>query len=133
MNLARWGGTAAVVVMLIATLDWVGWATGVEGMTRVYRSWPPMTPWTGLWLAGLGAAILVQSGPPSRGRVWVGRGVAVVVAATAVLVLAEYVSGRAVGLDQVWFGHLSESGAETADNSSAISHSTPPATTNHAE
>lgn len=105
VNLARWGRTAAVVVVLIAALDWVGWATGVEGLTRVYRSWPPMTPWTGLWLAGLGAAILVQSGPPSRGRVWVGRGVAVVVAATAVLVLAEYVSGRAVGLDQVWFGH----------------------------
>ena len=102
--LARWGRAAAVVVLVVAALDWVGWATGVEGLTRVYRTWPQMTPWTALWLAGLGTAILVQSGRPSPGRVWAGRGLAAVVGAFAVVVLAEYVTARSFGLDQVWFG-----------------------------
>jgi diguanylate cyclase (GGDEF)-like protein/PAS domain S-box-containing protein len=102
--LARWGRAAAVVVLVIAALDWVGWATGVEGLTRVYRTWPQMVPWTALWLAALAAAILAQSGQPSRGRVWVGRGVAVVVGASAVVVFAEYATARSLGLDQVWFG-----------------------------
>ena len=102
--LARWGRAAAVVVLVIAALDWVGWATGVEGLTRVYRAWPQMVPWTALWLAALAAAILAQSGQPSRGRLWVGRGVAAAVGAFAVVVLAEYVTARPFGLDQVWFG-----------------------------
>ncbi|MGO9511414.1 MAG: diguanylate cyclase domain-containing protein [Mycobacterium sp.] len=102
--LARWGRAAAVVVLIVAALDWVGWATGVEGLTRVYRTWPQMVPWTALWLAALAAEILVQSGQPSRGRVWVGRGVAAAVGAFAVVVLAEYVTARPFGLDQVWFG-----------------------------
>jgi diguanylate cyclase (GGDEF)-like protein/PAS domain S-box-containing protein len=102
--LARWGRAAAVVVLVVAALDWVGWATGVEGLTRVYRTWPQMVPWTALWLAALAAAILAQSGQPSRGRVWVGRGVAVVVGAAAVVVFVEYATARSLGLDQVWFG-----------------------------
>lgn len=102
--LARWGRAAAVVVLVVAALDWVGWATGVEGLTRVYPTWPQMTPWAALWLAALAAAILAQSGRPSPRRVWVGRGVSVVVGAFAVVVLAEYVTARPFGLDQVWFG-----------------------------
>ncbi len=102
--LARWGRAAVVIVLAIAALDWVGWATGVEELTRACRTWPQMTPWTALWLAALAAAILVQSGQPSRGRVWVGRGVAAVVGVLAVVVLAEYATARSLGLDQVWFG-----------------------------
>ena len=102
----RWPGGAVPLLwsVVIAALDWVGWATGVEGLTRVYRTWPQMVPWTALWLVALAAAILVQSGQPSRGRVWVGRGVAVVVGASAVVVFAEYATARSLGLDQVWFG-----------------------------
>lgn len=103
-NLARWGRVAVVVVLVVAALDWMGWATGIEGLTRVYRTWPQMVPWTALWLAGSAAAILVQTGQPSRVRVRAGRGMAVVVGVSAVAVLAEYVSGRSLGLDQVWFG-----------------------------
>lgn len=103
-NLARWGRVAVVVVLVVAALDWMGWATGIEGLTRVYRTGPQMVPWTALWLAGSAAAILVQTGQPSRVRVWAGRGMAVVVGASAVAVLAEYVSGRSLGLDQLWFG-----------------------------
>ena len=103
VNLTRWGRAAVVVVLAVAALDWVGWATGIEGLTRVYPTWPPMRPWTALWLAGLGAAVLLQSGSPSRSRVWVGRGVTALVGALAVVVLTEYATGRAFGLDQVWF------------------------------
>jgi diguanylate cyclase (GGDEF)-like protein/PAS domain S-box-containing protein len=102
--LARWGRVAVAIVLVVAFLDWAGWASGVEGLTRIYPTWPQMTPWTALWLATLGMAILVQSGRPSPGRVWVGRGLAMAVAICAVLVLVEYVRARSLGLDQVWFG-----------------------------
>ncbi len=102
--LARWGRAAVVVAFVVAALDWVGWATGVEELTRICPTWPQMTPWTAVWLAALGVAILAQVGQPSRGRVWVGRGVAVVVGALAVVVLLEYATVRSLGLDQVWFG-----------------------------
>ena len=104
VNLARWGRAAVAVVLAVAALDWVGWATNVEGLTRVYRTWPQMVPWTALWLAGLAVAILLQTGQPSRGRVWVGRGLAMVVGAGAVVVLGEYVFGQSFGLDSMWFG-----------------------------
>ncbi len=93
-----------MVVFVVAALTWVGWTTGIEQLTRIYPTWPVMTPWTALWLAALGAAILAQSGHPSRGRVWAGRGLAAVVAALAVMVLAEYATVGSFGLDQVWFG-----------------------------
>ncbi|QZT58748.1 sensor domain-containing diguanylate cyclase [Mycolicibacterium austroafricanum] len=102
-GLARWGRAAVVVVFVVAALDWVGWASGVEQLTRIYPTWPQMTPWSALWLAALGAAILVQSGRPSRTRVWVGRGVAATVGALAVVVLLEYAIARSFGLDQLWF------------------------------
>lgn len=101
--LDRWGRVAVVVVFGVAALDWVGWATGVQELTRIYPTWPQMTPWTAAWLAALGAAILVQLGQPSRSRVWVGRGVATMVGALAVVVLLEYATARSWGLDQVWF------------------------------
>ena len=103
LNLARWGRAAVVVAVVVAAVDWLGWATGVEVLTRVHPAWPPMQPWTALWLATLGVAILMQTGIPSRSRVWAGRGLAAVVGALAVVVLAEYATGRAFGLDQVWF------------------------------
>ena len=102
--MARCGRTAVMVVLVVAALNWVGWATRVEQLTRVYPNWPQMTPWTALWLAALGAAILVQSGHPSRDRVWIGRGLAALVGALALVVLVEYATARWFGLDQVWFG-----------------------------
>lgn len=103
-SLGRWGRAVVAAVLVVAALDWVGWATGVEVLTRVYRTWPQMVPWSALWLAGLGLAILAQTVHASRWRAWTGRGMAVVVGTCAVVVLAEYVSGRSFGLDQVWFG-----------------------------
>ncbi len=81
VKLARWGRAAVVLTVVVAALDWMGWATGIEQLTRVYPTWSQMTPWTALWLAGLGTAMLVQSGRSSPGRVWAGPGLAAVVGA----------------------------------------------------
>ena len=102
IRLARWGRAPAAAVLVIAALDWLSWATGVEQRTRVFPSWPQLPAWTALWLAGLAVAILVQSGHPSRLRVWLGRGLAAVVGVLAVVVLAGYLAGRSFGMDQVW-------------------------------
>lgn len=101
--LVRVWRTALVLVPIFAVLNWVGWATRIQVLVRVNPGWPPMTPWTALVLALLAIAILLQSGSPSSGRVWVGRGVAAAVAVFAVVILAEYVTGRSFGVDQVWF------------------------------
>jgi diguanylate cyclase (GGDEF)-like protein/PAS domain S-box-containing protein len=102
--LARFGLAAVTVVTAVAVLTWVGWMTGVEALTRVYPTWPVMTPWTSLCLAALGMSTLVQSGHPSGKRVWAGRGLAIAVIILAAIFLAEYATARSFGLDQVWFG-----------------------------
>jgi diguanylate cyclase (GGDEF)-like protein/PAS domain S-box-containing protein len=102
--LVRYGLAAVTVVTAVAVLTWVGWMTGIEALTRVYPTWPVMTPWTSLCLAVLGMSTLVQSGHPSGGRVWAGRGLAIAVVILAATVLAEYATARSFGLDQAWFG-----------------------------
>jgi diguanylate cyclase (GGDEF)-like protein/PAS domain S-box-containing protein len=99
----RGGQVALAVVFVVSASNWLGWITGTERLTRIFASWPQMTPWTALLVATLAAAILVQSGHPSRARIWVGRGLAAAVAAAAVAILAEYVTGRASGVDRWWF------------------------------
>ncbi|NTY60175.1 sensor domain-containing diguanylate cyclase [Mycolicibacterium sphagni] len=102
--LVRQGSRAAVaVVFVVSASNWLGWATGTERLTRVFRSWPQMTPWAALLIATLAGAVLAQSGEPSRSRVWVGRGLAAATATAALAILAEYVTGRSLSLDQVWF------------------------------
>src|ERR1700744_34821 len=101
---ARYRTGAAAVVLTVTTATWVGWATGFELLTRIYPNWPPMTPWTAVWLAGLAAAILLQSGRPSPARAWVGRGLAATGGVLAVAILAEYAPGGSFGLDRLWFG-----------------------------
>ena len=96
------GRAAALIVIVVAALAWVGWTAGIEQLTRIYPGWPPMTPWTTLWLAALGAAVLAQSGRPSSNRVWAGRGLAVLVGALAVVVLLEYTPVGSLGVDQLW-------------------------------
>ncbi|WP_156748317.1 GGDEF domain-containing protein [Mycobacterium sp. E3198] len=96
---------AELAVFALAAATWVGWATGADRLTRVDPSWPQMMPWTAWWLAALGAAILAQSGEPSRRGVWAGRGFALMVGALAGITLTEYATGGpSSGLDQLWFG-----------------------------
>ncbi len=105
---------ALLAVFSLAAATWVGWATGVDRLTRIDPSWPQMMPWTALWLAALSVVILAQSGHPPRGRVWAGRGFALVVGALAGITLVEYATGRASsGLDQVWFGDAVRASQQT--------------------
>lgn len=95
---------ALSAVFVIATLSWVGWATGIDRLTRIHPNWPQMMPWTGVWLVALGTAIWAQSGDPSRGRVFVARALALVVGVLALIMLVEYGTRGSAGLDEVWFG-----------------------------
>lgn len=98
-----WGRVAVVVALIAAAADLIGWATGIEALTRGFSSWPQMTPWTAILVALLGAAILIQSGHPPRARVWIGCCLAGAAGVLAVVFLAEYAVGASFGLDQVWF------------------------------
>jgi len=101
--LAWWARAAVVAVLGVAVANWVGWATGVETLTRLGGDFPYMPPWTALCLAVLGVAIGLQTGRPSGRRVWVGRALAVVVGVLGVVFLKQYATNRSFGLDQVWF------------------------------
>ena len=102
---AAWFERATVAVVFgLALVVWLGWATGIEQLTRVVASWPQMTPWSALCLAMLGAAIALQTGSPPRARGWAGCGLAVLASVLAVVFLVEYATGRSFGLDQLWFG-----------------------------
>ncbi|CAN5561689.1 hypothetical protein BH11ACT6_BH11ACT6_24380 [soil metagenome] len=101
--LDMWSRGAVTVVLAIAVLDWLGWATGVEQLTQISRDWPHMTPWSAALLAGLGIAVLVQLGQPSRSRIWTGRAVAVLAGGLAAVFLAEYATGKEFGLDRMLF------------------------------
>lgn len=101
--LVKRGRIAVVAVLILAALDWVGWATGVRWLTRIYPTWPQMTPWTALLLAMLGAAILLQSGTPSPAQVWAGRALAAAAGVFAVMFLAAHSATRPFGLDQLFF------------------------------
>lgn len=105
---------ALLVVLALAATTWVGWAARIDWLTRIDPAWPQMMPWTALWLLGLAAAILLQSGRPSRGRVWAGRGLALTVAALAAITTAEYVAGRSsTALDLVWFSDAVRASQQT--------------------
>ncbi|MCH9728933.1 MAG: EAL domain-containing protein [Actinomycetia bacterium] len=97
------GRIAAALVLAAAAACLVGWASGIEPLTRGFSSGPQMTPWTAVLLAMLAGAILVQSGPPSSARVRVGCGLAVVAGLLAAVFLVEYATGTRFGLDQALF------------------------------
>ena len=100
----RWGRIAIVVVLIAGAVNWLGWATGIQELMRFYPTWQRMMPWAALWLAALGTATLLQSGNPSRFRVWIARGLAAAAGATAAVAIAEFALGRSFGIDRVWFG-----------------------------
>lgn len=93
----------ATIVVVVATATWLGWLADVDLLMRVYPTWPVMTPWTALCLAGPGVATLLQQGSPSWWRVWAGRLLAVAVIGFSAVVLAEYATASSFGLDQLWF------------------------------
>ncbi len=113
-RLTGWSRFAVVAVFVVVAANWVGWATGLEWLTRSPSApWAQMTPWSGLYLAALGLAILVQGGRKSHLRAWAGCSLAVVVGVLAVTVLAQYATNRSFGLDQVWFSETMHGRQET--------------------
>ncbi|MGB0438372.1 MAG: hypothetical protein ACPGIJ_15625, partial [Mycobacterium sp.] len=52
--LAWWPRAAVGVVLVIAVANWLGWATGIDRLTRFFSSWPPMAPWSAVLVAVLG-------------------------------------------------------------------------------
>ncbi len=101
--LARGVVATVVLVLLFSAVNWVGWSTGSDVLTRGLSEWPRMTPWTAAMLAALGVAVLAQSGRPSRSRIRAGCAVSAAVAVLAVVFLAEYATARSFGLDGLWF------------------------------
>ncbi len=106
-----------MVVLVVASLASLGWASGIR---QLFPAWPQASPWPGLWLAGLAAATLLQSGQPSRGRVWVGRGVAAAVGVLAIGVLADYLAPGWFGLNQPWLGQTALSARPGPRTASSI-------------
>lgn len=110
---ASWGGLPSLgftrvilsVVLLVAVLDWIGWAAGIEILTKWMSDWVPMRPWTALWLAALAVAILLQIPPrPSMRALLCARMLCAVVGLFAALTLAEYLRDVNLGFDQWLFG-----------------------------
>lgn len=99
--LSSWGRAAAVVVLVLAGLDWLGWLTGVEKLTRGFTNWPQMTPWAALLMAVLAVAILAQSGRPSPTGIWVGCGLALLAGIFGLVFLVEYATGQSLGLSRL--------------------------------
>jgi len=103
-RLLWWARGAVAAVLGVTVSAWAGWMTGRQYLTRIFASWPVMTPWTAVLLSALGVSILVQLGVVSGPRVWFGRAVAVAAGAVAVVFLLAYATGRSPGVDLLWFG-----------------------------
>lgn len=102
-SLARAGQAAIAAVLALAAANWVGWAAGIEELTRGFASWPQMTPWSALLVAALAVAVLALSSPTSATLAGAGSGIASAVGILAVVFLLEYAFSWSSGLDQLWF------------------------------
>ncbi len=98
--------------LVIAATVLVGWAAGIDALTRIIPAWPRMTSNTAVLIAALGLAILMRSGRQSFARLWVGTGAAAVAGVVALLFLAEYAMNRSFGLDQMLFFQAEGSSSE---------------------
>lgn len=100
------GRAGVVTVLVVAAVNWIGWATDVDRLTRIYSTWAPMPPWSSLLLAIVALSIYLQSDPPGRVRVWSGRVLAVIVVAVTLAYIIERVIDRSIGADLPWLGDL---------------------------
>lgn len=99
-----WCARSAVgLVLVLSVANWVGWATGSEILTRIFPSWPVMSPWSSLLQAALGVAVLLQTGNPRPARVWAGRALAVASGMIAAVFVLQAATGRSFGLDKLLF------------------------------
>lgn len=103
-RLLKWGvRVSALAVIVIAGLNWVGWATGIDLLTRGIPSSPQMPPWTALLQALLAAAVLVQVDGSSPVRVAIGRTLAGAAGIIAAIFLVGFLTRTASPLDLLLF------------------------------
>ncbi len=88
----------------VTAVDWLGWATQIEILTKFVPAWNPMHPWTALLIAALAGALLLQINVGQPKRFLLARAIAVLTGIAAVLVIYEYVSDSSIlALDSWWF------------------------------
>lgn len=97
---------ASGIVVLLAGLDLVRWSFGEELLRQIpFTGGGIMTPYTGVGLLGSAAALwlLRVGGAGGRWRAWVGRLLAALVTALALVILGQYVFGVEEGIDLLLF------------------------------
>ena len=93
-----------LVLIAVAAVNWIGWATDLELLTKFVPYWVPMRPWTALWIVLLAASVLLQADVDQPQRFRVARLLAVLVAVFALMVTYEYASDTTIlGFDTWWF------------------------------
>ena len=88
------------LILLVASLTFIGWIGGVSMLASIRTRYIPMAPSTALCFSLLGIALLLQLKKPSLG--WVERALAGVVLIVGAAKLVEFLSGRSFGID-AWF------------------------------
>ncbi|MCB0923755.1 MAG: diguanylate cyclase [Mycobacterium sp.] len=105
---------SVVAVFALAVLNWIGWVTGNDGLTRLFPSWPHTPPLSAAIQAALGLAILVQLSQPSPTLVWSGRVLAAAAGVSAVVFGAETASSIQFGLGRISFSEALQAAQLTA-------------------
>ncbi len=99
---ARTGGAlAGVFVIAIAVADLAGWALGINVLKHVIARAPAMMPNTALCLS-LGGVALLSAGPGRLSR-WIRGAAASAMLVVGAATLAEWISGRSLGIDHLLF------------------------------
>ncbi len=103
--LARIARAICVAVIALGAVVWLGWALGMDLLTRFIPDSPPVRPWTALWLICLAVAAFLQITPrETRKRYRTARVLALAIGMMALVVLVEYAHGGIRDIDRWWFG-----------------------------
>jgi PAS domain S-box-containing protein len=98
---------AGVLAVFLASVALLGWALNLEILTSFFPGQTAMRPNSAVAyiLAGLALVFLREAGDGRSGRVWqhVGQACAVVVVASGIATLGEYLVGLNLGIDQLVF------------------------------
>ena len=95
-----WLSLCISLILLVASLTFIGWIGGVSMLASVRARYIPMAPSTALCFSLLGIGLLLQLKKPSLS--WIERALAGVVLIVGAAKLVEFLSGRSFGID-AWF------------------------------
>lgn len=104
-RLAFWRRCASVCAIAIGTVTLLGWWLPFPSLTSVFARWPTMKPATGLLAVLSGASLLLVEPERTRRARWVGKAVALGVAAISFATILERLTGQTtVAVGQVLTG-----------------------------